>query len=293
MYGLALLVVVDPFDLSRAAGETTLTLPKAALVGFVVGLALRRPSLRPLWGAAVRPILFGALAILAANALAATQADFLSPALRETAKAAEYLVAFCAAAAAFAADPDERLAAYALALGASLVAILALTQEWSGAPSSLLFHGQTFPRIAGPLEGPNQLAGYFDVTVPAILAFMLALRMPRLSVALVLCVVADVLTLSRAGILAALVASCGVIGLGSTGPRARRYAAYVAATALVVFVGLGSLGLLARFASFDSPERPTGLGTRKELWQPSPSGARIRGSAWAAATTSWSCRGPG
>ena len=91
--------------------------------------------------------------------------------------------------------------------------------------------------------------------------------MPRLAIALGLCVCADALTLSRAGILAALVACSVVVGFGASGERARKYATYVAGTALLVFVGLGALGLLARFASFDSPERPTGLGTRAELWR--------------------------
>jgi O-antigen ligase len=268
VYGLAALLAVDPFDLSQAAGATTVTLPKAVLVGFLLALALRRTPVKPLWDPAVRPILLGAAAIVIATALAATRADYLGPALRETAKAAEYFAAFAGAAVAFAADPDERVAAFALAGSASLVAVLALLQEWTGAPSSLLLHGRVFPRIAGPLEGPNQLAGYFDVTVPAILAFMLVRRMPRLALPLALCVAADALTLSRAGILAALVASATVVGLGgATGPRARRYAVYVAGTALLVFVALGALGLLARFASFDSPERPTGLGTRAELWR--------------------------
>jgi O-antigen ligase len=268
IYGFAALILIDPFDVSHAAGLTTLTLPKAALVGFLVALALRRTSARPLWDPAVRPILLGAAAIVAATALAATRADYLAPALRETAKAIEYLAAFAGAAVAYSADPDERFAAYTLAAGASLVALLAVVQEWTGAPSSLYLHGQVFARIAGPLEGPNQLAGYFDVVVPAMLAFMLAGNMPRMAFALALCVLADVLTLSRAGILAGLVACLAVVGLGGANrPRARRYAVYVAATALLVFIGLGALGLLARFASFDSPVRPTGLGTRAELWR--------------------------
>jgi len=267
IYGLAALLVIDPFDLSSAAAGTTVTLPKAALVGFLIALALRRTPPGPLWSPAVRPILLGAVAIVVATALAATRADYLPPALREIAKACEYLAAFCGAALAFAADPDEGFAANALAAGASLVAVLALAQEWTGAPSSLLLHGRTFPRIAGPLEGPNQLAGYFDVAVPAILAFVLAGRMRRLGVALGVCVVADVLTLGRGGILAVTVACCAVVGLGASGTRARRYASYVAGTVLLIFVGLGALGVLGRFASFDTPERPTGLGTRAELWR--------------------------
>ncbi len=268
IYGLGALLVLDPFDLTRATGPTTVTLPKAALVGLLLALALRRPPLRALWSAPVRPIAIGAVAILCATALAATQADYPGPALREIAKSAEYLAAFAGAVLAFSADADERFFAYALAAAAALVALPALAQEWTGAPSVLMLHGQVFPRVAGPLEGPNQLAGYFDVAVPALLAIVLRARgrMPLAGAALALCAVTDVLTLSRAGIAAAFVGCCVVVALGAEGERLRRYAFSIAATAALVFVSLGSLGLLARFASFDAPERPTGLGTRRELW---------------------------
>lgn len=267
IYGLAALLVLDPFDLSRAAGPTTLSLPKAALVGFLLALALRRTALPPLWGPAVRPVLLGAAAILAATALDAAGAQHLAPALREVAKALEYLAAFAGAVVAFSADPDERVVTYALAGGASLVAVLALSQEWTGAPSALFVHGRTFPRIAGPLEGPNQLAGYFDVVLPALLALMLSGRLRGMAIPLGLCVLADVLTLSRAGIASSLVACSAVVALGAKGVQARRYAWSLAVTAMLVFVSLESLGLLARFASFDAPDRPTGLGTRRELWR--------------------------
>jgi O-antigen ligase len=130
-----------------------------------------------------------------------------------------------------------------------------------------MLHGRTFARIAGPLEGPNQLAGYFDVLIPALLALLLRGRLRAVAPALALCICADVLTLSRAGIVAALIASAAVVGLGSSGARLRRYAAVVSATALAAFAALGALGILGRFASFDSPERPTGLGSRAELWR--------------------------
>ena len=131
----------------------------------------------------------------------------------------------------------------------------------------MFVHGRTFPRIAGPLEGPNQLAGYFDVVLPALLALMLSGRLRGMAIPLGLCVLADVLTLSRAGIASSLVACSAVVALGAKGVQARRYAGSLAVTAMLVFVSLESLGLLARFASFDAPDRPTGLGTRRELWR--------------------------
>ena len=268
IYGVAGLIVLDPFDLSYGVSGTTVTLPKAYLVGLLVGLALRRCSVRPLWDPTVRPILIGAAAIVVATSLAATQATTQAPALREIAKAVEYFLVFAGSAVAFASDPDERIFGAALAFGAALVSLAAMSQEFTGTASALYMGTRVFPRIAGPLEGPNQLAGYFDVVLPVLLALVLgAERRGWLLAALVVCALADVLTLSRAGVLAALVGIAAVLLRGARGTRARQYAAGVGGVAFLVFVGLGALGLLKRFASFDEPERPTGLGTRRELWQ--------------------------
>jgi hypothetical protein len=100
VYGLALLILIDPFDLSRATGETTITPAQGGLDRL---LAARWPCAARRCGArrrSVRPILFGAAAIVVATMLAATQAD-LAPALRESAKALEYLAAFAGAALAY------------------------------------------------------------------------------------------------------------------------------------------------------------------------------------------------
>jgi O-antigen ligase len=266
-YGLALVVLLDPFDFSHAAGPTTLGLPKAALAGFLLSLAVRRAPLRPLWGRAARPIAFGAVAILAATALAATQADYLSPAVREIVKALEYLAAFAGAVVAFSADPDERVVGIALALSAGVVALVALSQEVTGSSSALVLQGRVITRIAGPLEGPNQLAGYFDIVLPVLLALLVRSRLRWLAPVLGLCAIADVLTLSRAGILAAFIGCAIVVALGGEARRAKRYAAALGIVLLIVFLGLGAAGLLARFARFDSEGQMGGLGTRSELWR--------------------------
>jgi O-antigen ligase len=266
-YALALLLALDPFDFSRAVGPTTLGLPKAALIGLLLGLAVRRAPLRPLRGPVAGPVALGALAIVIATSLAATQADYLSPALREIVKALEYLAAFAGAVVAVSADPDERVLGFALALSASAVALLALGQEFGGSTSALVIHGRVVPRIAGPLEGPNQLAGYFDVVLPVLLALMLRARLRVLAPALILCAVADVLTLSRAGILAGFIGCAAVVALGGEAGRVKRYAVVLGSVLLVVFLALGAMGLLQRFASFDSEGQMGGLGTRSELWR--------------------------
>ena len=91
-YGVAALLVFDPFDFSHALGPTTITFSKVALLGLIAGLAARRAPLRPLRSPEIRPLLFGAIAIAVATALAATQADYRTPALREIFKALEYAV---------------------------------------------------------------------------------------------------------------------------------------------------------------------------------------------------------
>src|SRR5579871_6738665 len=245
VYGVGGLIILDPFDLSYGVGGTTLTVPKAYLVGFLLGLALRRCSPRPLWNPTVRPILIGAAAIVVATSLAATQATTQAPALREIAKAVEYFFVFAGTAVAFAADPDERIFGAALALGAVLVSLAAMSQEFTGTSSALYMGARVFPRIAGPLEGPNQLAGYFDAVLPVLLALVLgAERRGWLLTALLVCALADVLTLSRAGVLAALVGIAAVLLRGARGTRARQYAAGIGAVAFAVFVGMGALGLL-------------------------------------------------
>jgi O-antigen ligase len=269
VYGIAALLVLDPFDYSHALGPTTIMFSKVALLGLVAGLALRRTSLRPLWSPEIRPLLIGAIAIAVATALAATQADYRAPALREIMKALEYGALFAAMLVAFAADPGERTLDAALIAVTIVVALAALSQTVTGtAPSGIYLGERVLPRIAGPLEGPNQLAGYFDVAIPLLLALLFARggRNRFLPAALAIAACADVLTFSRAGLAAQLAATLVVIAIARPRWGALRSVAAVAAAGFVILGVFGATGTLSRLTSFDDADRPTGLGTRRELW---------------------------
>ena len=268
-FGLCALIVTVPFDAPEALGPTTLTLPKAVLAGMLCGLAIRRASPRAVLARPIRALVLSALAVFVVTALASSQADYVVPALRETFKALEYLLAFLAAFAAVAADPAERTVALAFAAVTLAVALGALRQEATGAPSALLVAGRVVPRIAGALEGPNQLAGFFDVMLPLAIAFALRLRGGAAWLAASIAALAaatDVLTFSRAGLIAAFVAGAVVVLVATDGVVRRRAFIGIALVAVAAAAALGASGTLSRFVAFDEPVLPTGLGTRRELW---------------------------
>jgi O-antigen ligase len=273
-YGVAGLILLDPFALYRYVGPTTLTLPKAALIGLLIGLAFRRVDLRPLTDRAARPLLYGALAIVAATALSGVEADFVAPVVRETSKALEYLFAFAGVVLALSDDRDERPVWTACIAIALVVSALALREEFTGAQSYVAIGARVVARIAGPLEGPNQLSAYLGLLIPVLLAALLGRREAGIGhrlraaalVALPLAVVSDVLTFSRAGVLSAIVAS--LIVVAALRPRALAASAAAVALAAVALALSGpSGGPLAHFLSAREADTPSGLGTRSELWR--------------------------
>jgi len=269
--GIAALLIFGPFDYAHALGvlPTTLTFEKVALAGTALGLLARRASLRPLLSPAVLPLGLGALAIVIATALAATQADYHVPALREVLKAVEYAAIFAVALVAFVEDPQERTIEGALVAATILVSLAALFQAVAGgAPSGIYLGGRVIPRIAGPLEGPNQLAGYYDVAIPFLLALALARGKVNVALlsALALAACSDILTSSRAGIAATIAATAIVVAVARPRLGALRLVTIVGSVAFVVLGALGAMGTLSRFANFAEADRPTGLGTRSELW---------------------------
>ncbi len=250
---IAAFIVTGPFDLARALGPTTLTLPKAVLIGAIFGLALRRAPMRPLGSRAARPLVCGAIAIVAATALSAIPATYIDATARETLKALEYFATFVCACVAFAEDPDEALLWNAVGAAALLVCIPALVQDFTTAPSGIVLHGRTVPRIAGPLEGPNQLAGWCDLVVPMLAArALLGTRAPLFALSGVLAAVTDALTLSRSGYIA-LVPGLAVVA----------FAAYRAGFGkrLANAAGCAILPLTALFALFAAGGFPSTLDT--------------------------------
>jgi len=224
-YAAALLTGVIPFALYTHIGHTDLTLAKFALVGALLGvLTARRPglgaALRALTEGTGRTMLYALIAMAAVAALSIAVADFKGDALRQTLKALQYLALF--AVTAILAKDDATPAVAAAALATLAASIAAIAQLWTGTPSAVMIHGVVFPRIAGPLEGPNQLAAYLDLSLPLLLAFAIgSARASRahgsrrafalvVRAALIAGSVAMLLTLSRAGIAAALIGLAAV-----------------------------------------------------------------------------------
>jgi O-antigen ligase len=263
------LVLVDPFALYRYAGPTAITLPKVAIVGFAIGLALRRPSLNVLRERGALLTALAATAVVLATALSYFQADFKVPVVRETLKAAEYLLVFVLCVAAIAddrSDRDFRNACFAIG---AIVALLAIAQEFTAAHSSLwvVVGYRALTRVAGPLEGPNQLAGYLSLLLPVMAAYLLRGRATLLGwTAFAIVAAALALTFSRAGAAGAIAALAVVLArVGIASRRSWLTAVGVPLAAGVIAVLLAG-GDIARFWSTSSELQPEGLGTRGQLW---------------------------
>lgn len=269
-YGIVFLIALAPFAFYFGLGATTLTLSKAALVGVGAGLLLR-PIPWPIFRSVsfVRLSLAGTLLVLT-TAFSIVHAQFADAAIRETLKACEYLLLFAVVYAAHRVDPSPRTLRVTIALTVLGVALTALFQEWHGAPSRLLIDGHTIPRIAGTLEGPNQLAGYLGVAVP-LLAALNVDRFERLTaLTLAIASAALVLTFSRAGILSTILAVAVVLIVSNQRTRATA-ATFVAGLALglggIVYWALatGSLAVLGFWGV--ETANPGSVGTHSQLWR--------------------------
>jgi O-antigen ligase len=268
-FGIAALLILDPFAWAHDLGPTQITFPKAALVGVAIALLARRVPLTALRDARVRPLAGGALAIVAVTALSAIPGTYIDAVARETLKALEYVLAFGAAAVSIASDDDEELVRTSVLVASALVCASALVQYVTGAPSGAFIGTRAIPRIAGLLEGPNQLAGYLDLATPVLLASALAGGKLRsaLAAAVAIAIATDVLTLSRAGLFG-LVAGILVVLLSrpARGAVSLRFALAGAALVAALATLSARLGFLSRFSTVAEIEQQNGLGTRGQLW---------------------------
>jgi O-antigen ligase len=275
IYGAAAIVLTDPFLLAHSVHGTTITLPKVALIAVAAGLLprLRRTSLQN--GIALA-ILLGAQALFVLSmAASSVHAADHGAALRETLKAAQYAATLIVAYLAYRLDPDEHWIRLVLSVATVIVAALAIAQEFVGAPQRELLAGYDIARIAGPLEGPNQLSSYLGVLVPAMLAFAITRpAIPLERIAIALGCLACLLTFSKAGIAALAIAIVFLLVLRYAPRRAGAMAAASAAAFAVLFVFAGSsfAGVLHGsadkvFGSVDAGQRFNGgLGVRSDLW---------------------------
>jgi O-antigen ligase len=266
--GIAALLVLAPFDLARYIGPTTITTLKAGLVGLFVALAFSRPDVAAFNTVPVRAMLAAFGATLAAIALSALHAEHLGAVVREAFKDGEYLLLFVGAVAAYATDPDDRPFWRTLEIAVVLVCFSALIEYVIGAHSGLLVHGSSIPRIAGALEGPNQLAGYLDVALPVLVARALVHRDRMLAVTIFLAALTDVLTISRSGIIGAAIGVVAVLLLlRPFSGAAWRFAGAVAAVAVLGVVLALRAGVPAGYFSLDQATQSADhLANRSQLW---------------------------
>jgi O-antigen ligase len=275
-YGLCLLILCAPIALYRDVLGTTITLPKAVLLGVLLGLTTYPGNVGRL---RARPavVIAAALGIyLLATALTLLDAAHRGATLRETFKVAEYLALFVAAYLCYRLDSDDALVIGAVAIAAIVVALSALAQEIAGAPSGLYIGAAIVPRIAGLLEGPNQLAAYFEIATAALGAWALVRRSKLLDSALALALCADVLTFSRAGLVGLLVVAAVLTAVAGR-------AALRALRPVLIGVGAGLAGTLWWAIYAHSP-----IMLRASL-EPSlyAGGVGNRGALWTAAWRMW------
>ncbi len=268
-YGLCALWLAAPVDFAHAFAGTTVTLEKVALLGVLLGLTAHRGALRRLREPEIVSILIALAAYAGAIALSVLAAAFPHETLRETLKAAEYLAVCAAAFLCWRLDGGTAPLAATVAATTALVCLSALAQEVLGAPSGLCVGGLVIPRIAGLLEGPNQLAAYLESAVAFLAAWSAARPSRWTPAALALAAATGVLTYSRAGVAGIAVAvAVALFAYRRAALRAVGWAAGGALAGLAVAAGwavtLHEAGLL-RLTLLES-DCTGGVGNRPELY---------------------------
>jgi O-antigen ligase len=213
-YGLCALILATPIAFAHEIFGTTLTLEKSVLLGVLLGLTTYAGAGKELRNRPA-PLLLGALGLyFVATALTMTGAAHPGATTREMLKVVQYAAVFVAGFSCYRLDADDAPLVGAAAIAAIAVACSALAQEIIGAPSGLYIGPAIVPRIAGILEGPNQLSAYCEIAVATLGAWAFVRRTALLDTALVLIVCADVLSFSRAGLfgLAVVAATLAIVG---------------------------------------------------------------------------------
>jgi O-antigen ligase len=269
IYGLCALLLATPLAFAHEVLGTTVTIEKMALLGVLLGVTTYRGNMA-LLRRGPAPVLVTLLCVVVViTALTAIDAVYRGVVVRETLKAVQYAATFLAAYLCYARDREDRALIGAVSVAAIAVTLSALAQEIVGAPSGLYIGAAIVPRIAGLLEGPNQLAAYCEIALATLGAWALVRRSPLLDAALGLTVCAGVLTFSRAGWLG--MAAIGAILVAVRG-RESWPALKPAAAGLVI--GIAGTLLWAVYAHSPNVLRASlepsmyagGVGNRSELW---------------------------
>jgi O-antigen ligase len=265
--GVGALILCLPFAEARYAFGTSMTIPKAAFIGFVLALLWHRPSLAILRRPPMPLVMSAFGALLVAIALSATFALHEGPVLREFGKWLEYAVLFVTVAVAFDNDADDRPIWWSLIGIAIFESLYGIAQLFTGAPSGVIVQNHILPRIAGSLEGPNQFAGWLNLIFPVLFARALLHRSGWLVVAVALSGAATALTLSRSGIVAGFVGAAVVISMSRPPKSVGLRLAGGGAIVLAVLVGAALMvGFEWHFFTLAEVKVPNHLGTRAILW---------------------------
>lgn len=279
VFGAVFLIASSPFALYIPIDGTTLTLQKTVLVGVAFGLVLHGANHKLVRDRRLATLLLMQLLFALVVLLSLSHAAFHAPVWREFLKQIQYALTALVAFAAFRADKfetRENCVRVGLLLTTFIVIITALLQERGSAPMGVFIAGHSLFRIAGPLEGPNQLGAFLGITLPLILAFALT-RTSRLIdyTVFALGCLATVLTFSRGGVTGLAIGVVLVLSSVSA-YRFKKWTyravgvlfAVLFLIALGQFAGIGSQGL-ARVAfggRSSTQDFNGGLGTRAQLW---------------------------
>jgi O-antigen ligase len=270
------LAAAIPFAGYRDVAQTTLTVPKCVAFGCAMGLLLSGVNPWPS-SLAARRVFAAGLALLIPIAVSAVAASSRLLAGREFFKQAEYLVFFwCAVACIERVGGSARYLTWGAIAATVVVASVALAQAWAGhAPSVVLVNGHAVPRVTGTLEGPNQLAGYFEAALPLLWVAPLVADglAPLRRYGAGASVAALVLSQSRAGIIMSAVSYALLWRMRNAAARSSLIAVAggaVLGVALVSFwlfaVAHARWADLERFVLLDVSAQAGGVGTRAQLW---------------------------
>lgn len=268
---LVALFVTEPFAFAQRVHATTITLPKVVLVAISVGVALDivcgRFHFRP---SSSRWIFAACAALVVATGMSIAQAANIGDATRETFKSTEYaLLIFVAWYLANRAGAKKL--AMTLPLLVLAVCTTALFDFWIGPKSVVVVDGVTIPRVAGVLEGPNQLGGWIALLFPFLLVYAATaerIRHRRIAtLAVFLGVFTAVLTYSRAGLFSIAAEWICVLAFVPSRSHARVASIILAAAVGALFItSQYTPGALAYLTSTSQGSNTGNVATRPVLW---------------------------
>lgn len=268
--GIAALAFSAPFAYYHDLFGTSITFPKVVLAALVCGLAVRPSALATFGDGRVRRLLMAMAVVICAILASGVFAEHHAPVVREAFKWLEYAVAVAAVFAAYRLDPDDALVIRAWMLSIALVCASALAEEFIGASSGLLIAPGVVPRIAGVLEGPNQLAGYLETTIALLAAWTMFRPSRSIQILLSVAVITLALTFSRGGWAGCAVAIVALVAVYRE--RSRPLLRPLLTGAVTGFAADAGWYLAAKTVAalrvpFIGADYAGGVGNRSELWR--------------------------